>query len=91
MPISNTLPEFGIDRGSDIPLTAQLVDQIRQAVLAGRLKPNARLPSTRALSLELGLSRTTVLAAFDQLIAEGYLEEGWVRALTSPLNFPTAA
>ncbi|KAB2670602.1 PLP-dependent aminotransferase family protein [Ochrobactrum sp. LMG 5442] len=74
MPISNTLPEFGIDRGSDIPLTAQLVDQIRQAVLAGRLKPNARLPSTRALSLELGLSRTTVFAAFDQLIAEGYLE-----------------
>jgi len=74
MPISNTLPEFGIDRASDIPLTAQLVDQIRQAVLAGRLKPNARLPSTRALSLELGLSRTTVLAAFDQLIAEGYLE-----------------
>ncbi|MGH8010504.1 MAG: PLP-dependent aminotransferase family protein, partial [Candidatus Binatia bacterium] len=51
-----------------------LVDQIRQAVLAGRLKPDSRLPSTRALSLELGLSRTTVLAAFDQLIAEGYLE-----------------
>jgi len=74
MPIFTTLPEFGIDRASDIPLTAQLVEQIRQAVLAGRLKPNARLPSTRALSLELGLSRTTVLAAFDQLIAEGYLE-----------------
>lgn len=74
MPISNTLPEFGIDRASDVSLTAQLVDQIRQAVLAGRLKPDARLPSTRALSLELGLSRTTVLAAFDQLIAEGYLE-----------------
>ena len=74
MPISNTLPEFGIDRASDVSLTAQLVDQIRQAVLAGRLKPNARLPSTRSLSLELGLSRTTVLAAFDQLIAEGYLE-----------------
>lgn len=74
MPISNTLPEFGIDRASDVSLTAQLVEQIRQAVLAGRLKPDARLPSTRALSLELGLSRTTVLAAFDQLIAEGYLE-----------------
>ncbi|MGB3349665.1 PLP-dependent aminotransferase family protein [Brucella anthropi] len=74
MPISNTLPEFGIDRSSDVSLTAQLVDQIRQAVLAGRLKPDSRLPSTRALSLELGLSRTTVLAAFDQLIAEGYLE-----------------
>lgn len=74
MPISNTLPELGIDRASDIPFTTQLVEQIRQAVLAGRLKPDARLPSTRALSLELGLSRTTVLAAFDQLISEGYLE-----------------
>ncbi|MBR7654203.1 PLP-dependent aminotransferase family protein [Brucella oryzae] len=74
MPISNTLPEFGIDRASDVSLTAQLVEQIRQAVLTGRLKPDARLPSTRALSLELGLSRTTVLAAFDQLISEGYLE-----------------
>ena len=74
MPISYTPPEFGIDRASDVSLTAQLVGQIRQAVLAGRLKPNAKLPSTRALSLELGLSRTTVLAAFDQLIAEGYLE-----------------
>ncbi|WP_286166680.1 PLP-dependent aminotransferase family protein [Ochrobactrum sp. POC9] len=74
MPISYTPPEFGIDRASDVSLTAQLVGQIRQAVLAGRLKPNTKLPSTRALSLELGLSRTTVLAAFDQLIAEGYLE-----------------
>ncbi|MFQ0814025.1 GntR family transcriptional regulator [Brucella anthropi] len=74
MPLSNSVPEFGIDRASEVSLAAQLVEQIRQAVLAGRLKPNARLPSTRALSVELGLSRTTVLAAFDQLIAEGYLE-----------------
>jgi GntR family transcriptional regulator/MocR family aminotransferase len=51
-----------------------LAEQIRQAVLTGRLKPESRLPSTRAFAEELGVSRATALAAYDQLIAEGYLE-----------------
>ncbi|MBC2885287.1 PLP-dependent aminotransferase family protein [Ochrobactrum sp. CM-21-5] len=74
MPLSNSLPELGIDRSDDTPLAVQLAEQIRQAVLAGRLKPQARLPSTRTLAQELGLSRATVLTAYDQLIAEGYLD-----------------
>jgi GntR family transcriptional regulator/MocR family aminotransferase len=45
---------------------------LRDAVRAGRLAPGARLPSTRTLSGELGLSRGTVSAAYDQLVAEGY-------------------
>jgi len=74
MPLTASIPEFGIDRMSDIPLAVQLAEQIRQAVLTGRLKPEGRLPSTRAFAEELGVSRATALAAYDQLIAEGYLE-----------------
>ncbi|MBV8932032.1 MAG: PLP-dependent aminotransferase family protein [Kutzneria sp.] len=46
---------------------------LRDAVRSGRLAPEVRLPATRVLAVELGLSRGTVRAAYDQLIAEGYL------------------
>ncbi len=47
---------------------------MRAAVLEGRLPPGSRLPSTRTLASDLGVSRNTVMGAFDQLLAEGYLE-----------------
>lgn len=62
-----------LDAGSAIPLHRQLYDALRQAILARRLAPGARLPSSRALAAELGLSRNTVLAALDQLMSEGYV------------------
>ena len=46
---------------------------LRDAIRSGRLAPHARLPSTRALAADLGVSRGTVSAAFDQLVAEGFL------------------
>ncbi|MFI9828431.1 PLP-dependent aminotransferase family protein [Streptomyces sp. NPDC051913] len=46
---------------------------LRDAVRDGRLAPGARLPATRRLAEELGVSRGTVKAAYDQLVAEGYL------------------
>ncbi|MEV6010202.1 PLP-dependent aminotransferase family protein [Streptomyces sp. NPDC051976] len=46
---------------------------LRDAVRSGRLAPRTRLPSTRKLAAETGLSRGTVKAAYDQLTAEGYL------------------
>ncbi|UGT43371.1 PLP-dependent aminotransferase family protein [Nocardia yamanashiensis] len=46
---------------------------LREAIRAGRLAAGSRLPSTRTLAAELGLSRGTVTAAYDQLIAEGHL------------------
>ncbi|MFJ6673576.1 PLP-dependent aminotransferase family protein [Actinosynnema sp. NPDC091369] len=46
---------------------------LREAIRAGRLAPGARLPATRRLAVELGLARNTVAAAYDQLVAEGYL------------------
>src|SRR5579862_4663229 len=56
------------------PLYQQLYSEIRFAILAGRLTPGMRLPSTRSWAEELGISRNTVSSAFDQLIPEGYLE-----------------
>ena len=52
---------------------AGLERALRDAVREGRLAPGARLPASRRLADELGLSRGTVKAAYDQLIAEGYL------------------
>jgi GntR family transcriptional regulator/MocR family aminotransferase len=52
----------------------QLNSQISQAVLSGRLPSGLRLPASRDLAVELSVSRTTVVTAFQQLIAEGYLE-----------------
>lgn len=53
---------------------AQLERSLRSAIRSGRLRPGARLPSTRALAADLGVSRSVVVQAFEQLAAEGYLE-----------------
>ena len=53
-----------LDRASREPLQRQLYGQIRAAVLSGRLAPGARLPSTRALAVELGCARNSVIGAF---------------------------
>ena len=53
---------------------AALYRRVRGAILDGNLAPGARLPSTRALAAELGVSRTTTEEAFQQLVAEGFLE-----------------
>ncbi len=65
---------FYLDRVSPVPYYRQLYEGLREAVLSGRLAPGACLPSTRELASELGLSRATVITAYRQLLAEGYLE-----------------
>lgn len=65
---------LALDRDADEPLARQLYDQLRDLILSGRLAGGTRLPSTRALAAELGISRNTSVAAFDQLFAEGYVE-----------------
>jgi GntR family transcriptional regulator / MocR family aminotransferase len=54
-------------------LQQQIYEGIRQSILSGILQPGARLPSSRALAVDLALSRTTTLLAYEQLHAEGYL------------------
>src|SRR5688500_2476738 len=63
-----------IDRSLDVPLHRQIHDAIRRAILDGRLRPGQRVPSTRALAVELDVSRLPVLTAYGQLLHEGYLE-----------------
>lgn len=58
----------------DVPLYQQLYDHLQAAILSGQLKEGLKLPSTRGLADELGISRNTVLTAYDELMAEGYLE-----------------
>jgi GntR family transcriptional regulator/MocR family aminotransferase len=52
----------------------QLYDWFRRAIIAGQLRPGQRVPSTRSLAAELKISRIPVLNAYEQLLAEGYLE-----------------
>jgi len=62
-----------LDRGSGATLHEQLELGLRESVRSGRLAPGTRLPSSRALAAELGVSRGVVLEAYAQLTAEGYL------------------
>ncbi|GAB2610807.1 PLP-dependent aminotransferase family protein [Pseudactinotalea suaedae] len=67
-----TLP-IALDRSSGTPLSAQLSAQIRDRILEETLREGDRLPSTRALSTELGTARSVVEQAYSQLVAEGWL------------------
>ncbi len=62
-----------LDRGGELSLSEQLVGAIRASIRSGRLPGGARLPSTRGLASELGVSRGVVSEAYGQLAAEGYL------------------
>jgi GntR family transcriptional regulator/MocR family aminotransferase len=62
-----------LDTEAAEPLGAQLQQQLREAIRSGRLSAGERLPSSRALARELGVSRGLVVESYDQLEAEGYL------------------
>jgi len=72
--VRTTTPLIPLDRREGTPLHRQIYRGLREAILSGRLASGCSVPSTRALAAELGLSRNTVQAAYDQLVAEGYLE-----------------
>jgi GntR family transcriptional regulator/MocR family aminotransferase len=62
-----------LDRTAPEPLHRQLADGLRDAIRSGRLTPRTRLPSTRVLAADLGVSRRLVVDAYGQLVAEGFL------------------
>jgi GntR family transcriptional regulator/MocR family aminotransferase len=68
LPLSVRLPASGT------PLYRRFYEELRAAILEGRLKPGARLPATRDLAEQYRLSRATVVSAFEQLKSEGYVE-----------------
>jgi GntR family transcriptional regulator/MocR family aminotransferase len=63
-----------LEESSSTPLYYQVYQRLRAAILLGQLSPGTRLPSTRQMASDLGVSRNTMMSAFDQLIAEGYVE-----------------
>jgi GntR family transcriptional regulator/MocR family aminotransferase len=65
---------IAVNNRLDAPLYRQVYDQLRSAILAGRLRPREKLPSTRELALRLELSRNTINLAYARLLSEGYLE-----------------
>jgi GntR family transcriptional regulator/MocR family aminotransferase len=67
------LPLNIVAHGSE-SLQQQITQQIRCLIHDGRLAPGTRMPATRELASDLGVSRNTVIGAFQRLIAEGCLE-----------------
>lgn len=68
------LAGISLDRADREPLHRQLAGELKRLILAQTIAPGARLPSSRVYAEELGVSRATVVAAVDELIAEGYAE-----------------
>ena len=64
---------FAIDRSRPEPLSLQIVRQLQQAIESGRVVRGTQLPSTRSLARTLGVSRNTVLSAFEELAARGFV------------------
>lgn len=60
-----------IDRSSSRAISVQLYMALRETILSGGLRPGERLPATRTLAQEVGVSRTTVIDAVDRLVTEG--------------------
>ncbi len=65
---------LSIDSDAESSLQAQIFDQIRNLILSGRLKAEMALPPSRVLAEKLGVSRNTVMIAYENLVSEGYVE-----------------
>jgi len=77
MPINRktAAPLFTISlETSGVPIYRQLYETLRRTILSGQLPAKSQLPSTRFLARQLAVSRMTVVNAYDQLLAEGYIE-----------------
>ncbi|WP_461537580.1 MocR-like pyridoxine biosynthesis transcription factor PdxR [Spongorhabdus nitratireducens] len=73
MPLAE-IRDITLQPDQQVPLFQQLYETFRQRILDGQMRGGLRLPSSRTLAKQLGIGRNTVLAAYDQLTAEGYLQ-----------------
>ena len=73
-PAGALLSGLRIDRGGDRTIAVQLCTGLRELILSGALAPGERLPASRTLCAELGVSRTSVVDALERLASEGLLE-----------------
>jgi GntR family transcriptional regulator / MocR family aminotransferase len=75
IPISNLASiAFTLDRAANQPMFVQLCEQIRRRIVNRQIAADLPLPASRSLAAELGISRSTVVTAYEQLVAEGYIE-----------------
>lgn len=64
---------LAIDEDSSLPVYLRIVESIVEDIRRGRLRPGDRLPGSRSLASSLGVHRNTVLTAYDELRAEGWI------------------
>jgi GntR family transcriptional regulator/MocR family aminotransferase len=74
-----------------LPRQRQLIQRLKQAILAGQLPAGGKLPSSRSLAEELEISRNTVLIAYEQLTAEGYVIADRQGTRVAPLSAAAGA
>ena len=63
-----------IEKGSAVPVSRQIADQIRAQCLSGRLAPGTQIPSVRQMARDLGVNQNTVLRVYEKLSSENLLE-----------------
>ncbi|PHS79349.1 MAG: aspartate aminotransferase [Rhodospirillaceae bacterium] len=68
------LIDLHLDAASIVPLFEQVYDGLRQRIVSGQILAGSRLPPSRKLAQELGVSRTTIVTAYEQLEAEGFVQ-----------------
>ena len=73
MKIAAKVPDIEVVLDQASPLGTQLSERLREMIVHGRLSRGVRLPPSRALARRLGVSRNTVLLAYEELIADGLL------------------
>src|SRR5262245_1750933 len=79
-----------LDRADQTPLFLQIAGRLADDIRRGRLRPGQALPGTRKLAGALGINRNTVVAAYDELAAEGWIETDAARASFVSLALPDA-
>ena len=84
--IQSPLDLLTLEPSAATPFHRQLYDKLSRLILDGKLKANTRLPSSRTLARDLNVSRNTVIAAYDALLAEGFTDSRfgsgtWISAL----------
>ncbi len=89
MPVRAWTLALPIDRDGPAPIARQIARAIADHVSAGRLRPGERLPGTRALARALNVHRNTVLAAYAELEAEGWIQAAPGRATSVSADIPS--
>jgi GntR family transcriptional regulator len=71
--MAQSVPDFALDRASDVPLGTQLAWKLRSAIATGRLTPGERLPGVRELAQQAGVNVNTVRAVYARLAEQGVI------------------